>query len=204
MVSARISNNMGFLVDCVSGESSLPEEEVAKLAALTGTDRQEVELQYEQFLKHHKHGRISRRSFQNLLQKSWPGISSGALGKLSQHIFRMYDTNQDGNIDFTEFILMLHIMKEGSPEQNLRQIFKIFDINSDGGISMKELRKILKDFRDLMESEGEEALARTAFDEMDADQDGKIDEEEFVNACLEGGKASSSIALKIVTLFVKE
>jgi len=59
--------------------------------------------------------------------------------KLEKHIFRMYDSNGDGHIDFREFMIVLYIMSNGSPEANLKQIFRIFDINGDGAISKKEL-----------------------------------------------------------------
>jgi len=195
---------MGFLRGCVSPKCGLTDEEIEKLTTITSMDKDEIEEQHQKFLSHHKNGKISRKSFQNLLQQSCPGLSNGALGKMAQHILRIYDTNQDGNIDFAEFILTLHIMKEGSPEENLKQIFRVFDINCDGAISLKELSKIVKDFRDVMENQGEEVLAKTAFDEMDADHDGKIDEDEFVSACLNRRKASASIAIKIVNLFVTE
>ena len=64
--------------------------------------------------------------------------------KLEKHIFRMYDANKDGNIDFREFMIVLYVMSSGSPEENLKQIFRVFDINNDGGISMKELKRIIK------------------------------------------------------------
>jgi len=161
-------------------------------------DRDEVEKQYQRFLSHHKNGKMTPRSFQSLLRQSCPGMSDGDLKKITKHIFRMYDTNLDGNVDFREFLITLHVMKEGSPEQNLKQIFRVFDINSDGVISLKELSKIVRDLHE----KGEDILAKTAFDEMDTDHDGMIDESEFVSACLTRRKASTSIALKIVTLFV--
>ena len=54
---------------------------------------------------------------------------------------------QDGQIDFYEFMTVLHVMSRGSSEDNLRQIFRVFDINRDGRISMEEMEKIVKDFQ---------------------------------------------------------
>jgi len=61
--------------------------------------------------------------------------------KLEKHIFRMYDSNGDGFIDFQEFMIVLYVLSNGTPEANLKQIFRIFDINGDGTISKKELQR---------------------------------------------------------------
>ena len=44
---------------------------------------------------------------------------------------------QDGHIDFREFMIVLYIMSNGTPEENLNQIFRVFDINNDGKITLK-------------------------------------------------------------------
>merc|ERR1719319_7885 len=94
-------------------------------------------------------------------------------------------------------------MSDGNIKKLSQDIFRMYDINSDGVISLKELGKTVKDFGELMEKNKlKDILARTAFDEMDADKDGKIDQDEFVTACLTNGSASTSIALEIVKLFV--
>ena len=36
----------------------------------------------------------------------------------------MYDTNGDGHIDFREFMIVLYIMSNGTPEENLKQVTK--------------------------------------------------------------------------------
>ena len=54
----------------------------------------------------------------------------------------MYDTNEDGYIDFREFMIVLYTFSNGTPEENLNQMFRVFDINSDGSVSLKELLRI--------------------------------------------------------------
>ena len=34
-------------------------------------------------------------------------------------------------------MIVLYIMSNGSPEENLKQIFRVFDINNDGTITLK-------------------------------------------------------------------
>ena len=48
------------------------------------------------------------------------------------------------------------------------------------------------------------ALANTAFEEMDANADGKVTKEEFMEACRTHEKISNMLALKIVDIFIAE
>merc|ERR1719308_542379 len=110
-------------------------------------DKEAVERQYQNFLQKHPDGQISRKSFHSMMKECYPGTDTE---KLERHIFRMYDTNKDGHIDFKEFMIVLYVMSNGSPEENLRQIFRVFDINNDGRISATELKRIVKDLFHLL------------------------------------------------------
>merc|ERR1719244_963484 len=83
-------------------------------------DKEAVERQYQNFLQKHPDGQISRKSFHSMMKECYPGTDTE---KLERHIFRMYDTNKDGHIDFREFMIVLYVMSNGSPEENLKQIF---------------------------------------------------------------------------------
>ena len=181
-------------------EVVLSEADIDLLTANTGLPRDEVERLHASFLANHGEGRISRRSFLALLEQNGGGGGHPS-PKLGRHMFRMFDTNSDGQVSFVELVLALHVMKRGSAEDNLRRIFRLFDINSDGEISRKELEKIVKHLGD----EEEDNVARTAFDEMDDNGDGRIDQEEFVSACLtRRRKTSTELATKIASIFVAE
>ena len=49
-----------------------------------------------------------------------------------------YDSDNDGYINFTEFMMIFLIMFDGSPEEVLTKIFCVFDVDSDGTITKKE------------------------------------------------------------------
>ena len=74
------------------------------------------------------------------MKACYPGAD---VDKLIKHIWRMYDTNNDGAIDFRELMLVLYVMSDGTAEQNLKQIFRIFDLNNDGYLSYKVKFQIL-------------------------------------------------------------
>jgi len=194
------------LMGCINGKSVLTEEDIDFIAKNTAMDRTKVEAQYQNFLSQHPDGRISKKSFHEMMKECYPGTDTE---KLERHIFRMYDTNDDGHIDFREFMIVLYIMSSGSPEENLQQIFRVFDINNDGAISLKELKRIVKDLFHLINEKdadlaSHEIMANTAFIEMDENNDGQVSEEEFIKACMRQKKFSTMLTLRIIDIFVAE
>merc|ERR1712073_108186 len=196
------SNTMG----CVHATTILTNEDFEFIAKNTALTKVQVESRYQNFLKLHPDGRISRKSFHSMMKECYPGADTE---KLERHIFRMYDTNKDGHIDFREFMIVLYIMSNGTPEENLKQIFRVFDINNDGTVSQKELQRIVKDLFHLFKKDentdklNKDNLAEEAFKEMDANTDGKITQEEFIRACLDQESAlSTMLALKVIDVFI--
>lgn len=141
--------------------------------------------------------------------------------KLEDHIFRMYDEDGDGCIDFKEFMMVLYIMSAGTPEENLGQIFRIFDKDKDGLITQKEMIKLLKDMcclfkmpsqdtndehdkeiRKLFKRNSKKDMALMAFKEMDKDSDGHVTKEEFISACYQDKSISNILALKLIDIFI--
>eukprot|EP00092_Neocalanus_flemingeri_P020565 GFUD01022279.1.p1 GENE.GFUD01022279.1~~GFUD01022279.1.p1 ORF type:complete len:209 (+),score=34.92 GFUD01022279.1:140-766(+) len=202
---------------CVHGTKILTEEDIDFIAKNTAMDKAQVENQYQSFLKKHPDGRISRKSFHTMMKECYPGADTE---KLERHIFRMYDSNKDGHIDFREFMIVLYIMSNGSPEENLKQIFRVFDINNDGTISLKELQKIVRDLFLLINDTNadqasqevlvktdplsQEVLVKTAFNEMDENHDGQISQLEFIEACMAQKKFSTMLTLKIIDVFISD
>ncbi|EDW57271.1 uncharacterized protein [Drosophila virilis] len=88
------------------------------------------------------------------------------------------DLDGDGEIDFLEFQQMIAKRMDGlSKEENLMAIFKLFDRDEDGIIAPIEMRNVMfnlgerctdEEFNDMMK-------------EIDADNDGKITFQDFVN-----------------------
>ena len=181
------------------------EETVNFVIEKTQATREEVEAYYDNYLKDYPDGKIDKKGLREMLKKVCPDQE---IGKLENHIFRMYDSNNDGKIDFREFMIVLTVISKGTPQENLEQIFRIFDINNDGTLSKKELYRIVQDLYSLLGKEDnptdatDKFLAEAAFKEMDVDGDSKVTKEEFIRACTANEKISSLLALKIVDIFV--
>ena len=70
-------------------------------------------------------------------------------------------------------------------------------------------RCILKDMYGLLKTENpdleaEKLLSKSAFTEMDKNEDGMITQEEFIKACLGQKEISRILALKIIDIFCEE
>ena len=61
-------------------------------------------------------------------------------------MFKIYDTDGNGTIDFKEFMTLYFMMSEGSPEEILSGIFRMFDDNGDGSITTDEMKKVASFF----------------------------------------------------------
>ena len=128
---------------------------------------------------------------------------------LDEHFFRIYDQNDDGEIDFTEFMTVVNIMNEGTPEENLERIFRVFDVDSDGVITKEEMVQIVASMFNLLKKDNPKIAAKefivscSAFEESDTDKDGSITKEEFIKACLAREEFTTLLTKKIVDIFTE-
>ncbi|GKT36682.1 hypothetical protein ADUPG1_009599 [Aduncisulcus paluster] len=103
----------------------------------------------------------------------------------SRRIFRLFDENGDGVINFKEFVIGLSIFSpKGSTADKEDFSFRFFDSDGDGYISREELDEVLRasisEHGQLAISEEQiEALLDSTFEEVDLNGDGRIDKAEY-------------------------
>jgi len=188
------------------GVPVLREADVTALSETSGMEKEEVKEAFQEFLELHPKGRMKHKDFLELMTKALPGKDAQ---KMEKHVFRMYDYNADGYIDFVEFMVIFHIMCDGSPQDILGKVFRVFDVNSDGVIARREMDRLVKDMYGLVKAQDPQAqskklIAKCAFSEMDADRDGRITLEEFNAAILSQEELSKMLATKVIDLFLEE
>lgn len=148
---------------------------------------------------------MKKKDFRELMSEALP---KKEIAKMEDHVFRVYDSNNDGFIDFVEFMVVYYVMSDGSADEVLTKIFRVFDVNSDGTISKKELLRLVRDMyglinKDNPEKATKEMIAKSAFSEMDKDSDGKISTDEFITACLSQEQFTKLLALKAIDIFIE-
>ena len=71
--------------------------------------------------------------YQQILPKEDPSV-------IIEHLFRIFDRDNDGTIDFKEFVLATEITTSGKPEEKLRWTFKVNTFTL-GEIQLKHTKK---------------------------------------------------------------
>ena len=99
---------MGNSGSCVSGEKVHPklcsQDSINYIVEKTQASKEDVEAYQENFLQNYPDGKIDKSGFSDMMKMAYPDQD---IDKLKDHIFRMYDANDDGKIDFKEFMIVL-------------------------------------------------------------------------------------------------
>lgn len=123
-----------------SKSGALSKEILEELQLNTKFTEEELSTWYQSFLKECPSGRITRQEFQTIYSKFFPEADPKAY---AQHVFRSFDANSDGTLDFKEYVIALHMTSAGKTNQKLEWAFSLYDVDGNGTISKNEVLEIV-------------------------------------------------------------
>ncbi|XP_048864814.1 guanylyl cyclase inhibitory protein, partial [Brienomyrus brachyistius] len=62
----------------------------------------------------------------------------------AEQVFRTLDHNEDGVVDFREYVTAISMLTKGSPVEKLRWSFMLYDKDKDGSITREEMLEIMQ------------------------------------------------------------
>ena len=93
----------------------------------TNFDEETIEKFYLCFLQDSVDGKMSKEEFSSKFQNSF--CSGRSNEDFSSHLFDALDTDQNGYIDFKEFLLAIDITSAGSPQEKLNWAFRYLQVS---------------------------------------------------------------------------
>jgi len=147
------------------------------------------------FISDCPNGKLTPQAFVKIYSQCFP---SGNARDFCDHIFRTFDTDGNGYIDFKEFLLAIDITSSGTAEEKLGWAFSMYDQDGNGWIDLTEMTRIVKSIYSMMgpdqvkasveAQQSPEERAEGIFTRMDINSDGKVTRQEFVQACIKDQK----------------
>ena len=150
------------------------EESFRALEAKLSLEEMEILNSYDYFIKICPNGEMTKAQFLENQE-----------GSMAESLFRVFDDDGSGSMDFTEYMLASNCTSLTEPEAKLTWIFNVFDEDGGGSIDIDEVIKLVIGLTTMNGVEVEKQVLLTCVQDIleaiDVDGDGDITKEEFVN-----------------------
>lgn len=159
------------------------------LSARTGAAKRRFELSDEQRQEIREAFELFDSDKNGLIDAHEMKVAMRALGfdARKEEVLRMMDEcptkdyNNRSFIDLQSFTdLMTEKFSQRDPRQEMVKAFQLFDENNTGKINLRSLRRVARELGENMTDDELQAM----IDEFDKDQDGEINQEEFLSIML--------------------
>lgn len=175
---------------------------------LQGLSSDEVHQWHAEFFRDNPSGRLDHASFRRLF-RILRNESPERLNDISDHVFRAFDVDGNGWIEFGEFLLGFAICSHGDLRARLDYAFECYDIDSNGFLTEGRTRQPTDDSILLFRSADEIAVvlrsmysllgithiedypppdvAKDVMKKLDVSNDGRVSKDEFIRYLMKDG-----------------
>lgn len=123
--------------------SKLDRKAISKIRSIFHEELSEEEIQtcYKTYQESRHSGKeLTKEEF----KKFYSSLFHCETSDFAEHVFRTFDVNNDGHLDFQEFFLGLFLSASKDTHTKIHWAFKVYDIDGDGTISWAEMRNIVQ------------------------------------------------------------
>ncbi|CAF0854313.1 unnamed protein product [Rotaria sordida] len=169
-----------------TSSTELTAKHIALLKANTKYSEQEIRQWHARFIHDCPNGKLDKKKFAEVYKQFYP---AGKADNFCKYAFDTFDTNNDGTIDFEEFLLAISATSQGNLDDRLAVAFDMYDISGDGQIDKGELTKLITAMYDLVgeaNRKGDNDPKKRAADiigKIDVSGDKKLSKHEFIAGC---------------------
>jgi recoverin len=118
----------------------LDNETVERLTKNTNYTPEQIHQWHESFLRDCPTGKLTFRQFTEVYKKFYPEFEAE---KYSAQVFRTFDKDNNGYIDFVEFLLAVNVNSSGDLKDKLALAFDVYDINGNGQVRNYKNHRVL-------------------------------------------------------------
>ncbi|XP_062382148.1 recoverin b [Sardina pilchardus] len=175
-----------------SKSCALSKEVLEDLKLNTRYTEEQLYTWYQTFLRECPTGRISQQQFESIYASFFPDADPKAY---AQHVFRSFDQNSDGTLDFKEYIVALHLTSSGKTMEKLEWAFALYDLDGNGSITKNEIQEIVRSIFNMISKEAQKNLpqdentpekrADKIWDFFGKKENDKITEGEFIQGIMD-------------------
>ncbi len=167
-----------------SHKTELTDDDIEFIMDNTDFNRDQVLRWFSAFKIQCPDCRLDRPNFINFYKNLIPG-NSGVKDEFADAVFQAFDFDNNGYVDFGEFLIAFWIKAKGSIRNKLIWLFDVYDSDKSGFISMTELTHMLRLVFSLKNMNDDPVeRAQYVMSLVDCNSDGQLSRLEFIEGCM--------------------
>ena len=119
----------------------LSREDIKFITKRTRFDENTIKEWFEEFKKVSPSGKLKPIKFASMYSDFFP---HGNANPFCDHVFRVFDIDHNGFVDFKEYMLSIGVIVGGTPEEKVKWAFKLYDVDGNGIIDPSETFEVVK------------------------------------------------------------
>ncbi|CAF3447431.1 unnamed protein product [Rotaria socialis] len=184
-------------VDDKAAKWVLSERDIKFLCSQTGLPENEIRTWHEKFFHDNPDGRLDRDEFRKIF-RILRQESPDSLDNICDHVFRAFDVDGNGFVEFGEFLLGFAICSRGDLRSRLDYAFECYDLDSNGFITEDEIEPVLRGMYTLLGIKHSadyppEIAAKDLMNKLDLTKDGRVTKDEFIHFLMKEGMYRNTV-----------